>query len=91
MSRKMARAGVHHEGKKEHEVRSRVRGLPANHANIANEETMVWGFLACVGVTTKYSKGTKTGRDEDLGARGFLEKTLSRKGGKIAKGEWDDC
>ena len=24
----------------EHEVRGRVRGLPANHANIANEEKM---------------------------------------------------
>jgi hypothetical protein len=46
--------------------------------------------LARVGVTTKYSKGTKTGRDEDLGARRFLAKTLSRKGGMIAKGEWDD-
>jgi hypothetical protein len=62
--------------------------VPANHANIANEEKMVWGFLARVGVTTKYSKGTKTGRDEDLGARRFLAKTLSR---KDAKGEWDDC
>jgi hypothetical protein len=46
--------------------------------------------LARVGVTTKYSKGTKTGRDEDLGARRFLAKTLRRKGGKIAKGKWDD-
>jgi hypothetical protein len=46
--------------------------------------------LARVGVTTNDSKGTKTGRDEDLGARRFLAKTLSRKGGMIAKGEWDD-
>jgi hypothetical protein len=37
--------------------------VPANHAKIANEEKMVWGFLARVGVTTKYSKDTK-GEDD---------------------------
>ena len=48
------------------------------------------GPLARDGVTTKYSKETKNGRDEGPGARRVLAKTLRRKGGKIATGEWDD-
>ena len=48
------------------------------------------GPLARDGVTTKYSKGTKNGRDEGPGARRYLAKTLRRKGGKIATGDWDD-
>jgi hypothetical protein len=65
-------------------------GLGSGCAEVSRKDAKTQRELGARRVTTKYSKGTKTGRDWDLGVRRFLAKTLRRKGGMIAKGKWDD-